>query len=53
MNQFLAVGGDGFTALKEGTLPRVGPYDVDALNAYFGANSPVTPVAPGRIFRMN
>jgi 5'-nucleotidase len=53
VNQFLAVGGDGFTALKEGTLPRVGPYDVDALNAYFGANSPVTPLAPGRIFRMN
>jgi 5'-nucleotidase len=53
INQFLAVGGDGFTALKDGTAPQVGVYDVDALNAYFGANSPVAPATLNRIIRAN
>jgi 5'-nucleotidase len=53
INQFLSVGGDGFTALQDGTAPQVGVYDVDALYAYFGANSPVGPPAPGRIGRVN
>ncbi|MBC7585094.1 MAG: 5'-nucleotidase C-terminal domain-containing protein, partial [Tardiphaga sp.] len=52
INQFLSVGGDGFTALQGGTAPEVGVYDVDALYAYFGANSPVGPPAPGRIGRV-
>ena len=52
INQFLSVGGDGFTALQGGTAPQVGVYDVDALYAYFGANSPVGPPAPGRIGRV-
>jgi 5'-nucleotidase len=53
VNNYLAVGGDGFTVLKEGTAPRFGIYDVDALYAYFGANSPIAPAAADRIARMN
>jgi len=53
VNNYLAVGGDGFTVLKEGTGQQFGIYDVDALYGYFRANSPIAPVAPGRIARMN
>ncbi|MEH2474689.1 5'-nucleotidase [Nitrobacteraceae bacterium AZCC 2161] len=53
VNAFLSVSGDGFTALKDGTAPQVGVYDVDALNAYFGANSPVAPALLDRIIRVN
>lgn len=53
VNGFLAVGGDGFTVLKDGRDPRVGVYDVDALNAYLGANSPVAPAPLVRISRVN
>jgi 5'-nucleotidase len=53
VNNFLSVGGDGFTALKDGTAPRFGIYDVDALYAYFQANSPISPTTPDRIARIN
>ena len=53
VNNFLFVGGDGFTVLTQGTAPQVGIYDVDALHAYFGANSPVGPTAADRIVRVN
>jgi 5'-nucleotidase len=53
VNNFLSVGGDGFTVLTEGTSPLTGIYDIDALNAYFGANSPVGPTAVDRISRIN
>lgn len=53
VNNYLAVGGDGFTALLGGTLPQTGSYDSDALHAYFTANSPVGPTAGGRIVRIN
>ena len=53
VNNFLFVGGDGFTVLTQGTAPQVGIYDVDALHAYFGANSPVGPTAADRISRIN
>ncbi len=53
VNNYLAVGGDGFTVLKEGTAPRVGVYDVDALYAYFQAHSPLAPGASDRIARLN
>ena len=39
-NNYLAVGGDGFTVLKDGSEQRVGVCDVDALYGYFQANSP-------------
>jgi 5'-nucleotidase len=53
VNNFLAVGGDGFTVLKEGTAPQFGIYDVDALYAYFRANGPIAPTTPNRIARLN
>jgi 5'-nucleotidase len=53
VNNYLAVGGDGFVALKEGTNTQFGIYDVDALDAYFKSNSPLAPVATDRIARVN
>jgi 5'-nucleotidase len=53
VNNFLSVGGDGFTVLTQGTAPLIGVYDSDALHAYFGANSPVGPTAADRITRIN
>ena len=53
VNDYLAVGGDGFTVLKQGTAQRVGVYDVDALYGYFRANSPIAPVTDRRIARIN
>ncbi|MFB6571733.1 MULTISPECIES: bifunctional metallophosphatase/5'-nucleotidase [Streptomyces] len=47
MNEFLAGGGDGFPALKQGTNKYVGPSDLDALTAYLTAHStPTSPLAP-------
>ncbi|ETR76285.1 5'-nucleotidase [Afipia sp. P52-10] len=53
VNDFLASGGDGFSTFKEGTERRTGIYDVDALDAYFKANSPLSPHQPERIQRLN
>jgi 5'-nucleotidase len=53
VNNFLFVGGDGFTVLTRGTAPQVGIYDVDALHSYFQANSPIGPAADDRIIRVN
>jgi 5'-nucleotidase len=53
VNNFLSVGGDGFTVLKDGAAPRFGTYDVDALYAYFQANSPISPGTLDRIARVN
>jgi 5'-nucleotidase len=53
VNNFLSVGGDGFTVLKEGTAPQFGVFDVDALFTYFLANSPIAPKAADRITRLN
>src|SRR5258708_35697843 len=49
VNNFLAVGGDGFTVLKQGSAQPFGVSDVDALYAYFQANSPLSPGQPDRI----
>ena len=53
VNNFLAVGGDGFTVLTQGTSQQISVYDIDALNTYFLANSPVAPGATNRIARIN
>ena len=53
VNNYLAVGGDGFTALKQGTAALVGVYDSDALYGYFRANSPIGPASGDRIARIN
>jgi 5'-nucleotidase len=53
VNNYLAVGGDGFTVLKEATGPQFGIYDADALYGYFQANSPISPAPADRIVRLN
>jgi 5'-nucleotidase len=53
INNYLAAGGDGFTVFREGTAPRFGVYDVDALYAFFQANSPISPLSTDRIVRLN
>jgi 5'-nucleotidase len=53
VNNYLSVGGDGFTVLKEATAQQIGIYDVDALYAYFQANSPIAPMTANRITRLN
>lgn len=52
VNNYLAVGGDGFVALS-GKDQLTGIYDVDALYAYFRTNSPIAPAAGNRIARIN
>ncbi|MDH6593742.1 5'-nucleotidase [Variovorax sp. TBS-050B] len=49
MNSFLATGGDNFTAFNQGTDTLGGDQDVDALEAYIKANSPLAPPAANRI----
>ncbi len=49
VNSFLADGGDNFVVLKEGTNRLGGALDLDALEAYFVANSPVAPGPQNRI----
>ena len=51
VNNYLSVGGDGFTVLKAGAAQQFGVYDVDALHAYFLANSPIAPPTADRISR--
>lgn len=48
-NGFLASGGDNFTILREGTDQVGGPQDLDALEAYIAANSPLTPPEANRV----
>ena len=49
-NDFLANGGDGFSALTQGTGRVTAPgFDVDALVAYLGAGAPVAPGPANRI----
>jgi 2',3'-cyclic-nucleotide 2'-phosphodiesterase (5'-nucleotidase family) len=49
VNSFLADGGDGFTVFREGTDRVGGGVDLDAFNAYLGANAPVAPPTPNRV----
>jgi 5'-nucleotidase len=49
VNNYLALGGDGFTALKDGTALQFGKYDDEVLFAYVKANSPVAPPPRDRI----
>jgi 5'-nucleotidase len=53
VNNYLSVGGDGFTKLKEGTGRLFGVYDIDALYGYFQNHSPIAPAAADRILRTN
>ena len=49
VNNFLAGGGDGFTALLAGTDLLTGMIDLDAFVAYLSDNSPVPPGPKNRI----
>ncbi len=49
VNSFMADGGDNFSVLVDGTDRLGGEIDLDALAAYFGANSPVAPGPQDRI----
>jgi 5'-nucleotidase len=51
VNAFLADGGDGFGVLREAEEPLGGPLEVPALEAYFKANSPISPGILDRIRR--
>ena len=43
VNNFLFVGGDGFTVLTQGTAPQIGIYDIDALTCLFSGQQPGRP----------
>ena len=49
MNSFLATGGDNFSVFNQGTDTLGGDQDIDALEAYIKANSPLAPPATDRI----
>lgn len=53
MNSYLAGGGDNFTLSTKGTNDLGGELDVDALEAYLRANSPLSPPATDRITRID
>jgi len=48
-NNFLASGGDNFTAFTAGTNLVYGRFDIDAFVDYLADNSPVAPPAANRI----
>jgi 5'-nucleotidase len=53
INNYLALGGDGFIAFNVDVPKQTGVYDDEALFAYFQANSPIAPAPPIRIARTN
>jgi len=53
INNYLAQGGDGFAAFKDGTSAQFGGYDADALFGYFQAHDSIAPAAADRITRVN
>ncbi len=53
LHDFLADGGDKFTAFTHGTQPTFAGVDADALASYLKAHSPATPGPMNRITRIN
>jgi 5'-nucleotidase len=53
MNSFLATGGDNFTLFREGTSAIVGPQDIEALERYIAAGTPLAPPAADRVTRLS
>jgi 5'-nucleotidase len=53
INNYLALGGDGFVAFKRGANAQFGVYDNDALFSFFESHSPIAPAPPTRITRTN
>ncbi|HYD14382.1 MAG TPA: bifunctional metallophosphatase/5'-nucleotidase [Allosphingosinicella sp.] len=52
-NSFLASGGDNFTLFRGGRDMVGGPLDIDAIERYIAAGSPLTPPAADRIRRLS
>lgn len=52
MNSFLADGGDNFTVFKLGTNQLGGAVDLDSMQDYFEAHSPVMPGTQNRIIKV-
>jgi 5'-nucleotidase len=52
MNSFLADGGDNFTVFRLGSSQLGGAVDLDSMQAYFTAHSPVAPGAQNRISKV-
>ena len=52
MSSYLDSGGDNFSVFTQGRDRQVGALDVDALEAYFRTQSPVSPPAVDRITRV-
>ncbi len=52
VNSFLADGGDGFAVLRQGTNRIGGDVDIDSMEDYLAANSPVSPPALDRITKV-
>jgi 5'-nucleotidase len=53
VNAFLAEGGDGFVAFREGTERLGGPLDLDALVRWLGASPVVEPPGRPRVSRVD
>ncbi len=53
VTDFLAGGADGLSALREGKAPQVAMPDIEALESYFRANSPITAGAMDRIRQLD
>ena len=51
ISSFLASGGDGFTVFMEGRDTTGGDLDLDVLEAYVQAHSPIAPPLTNRIQR--
>lgn len=52
MNSFLASGGDRFGVFDQGTEQLGGDLDLDALEVYFAAHSPMAPGLRNRILQV-
>ena len=53
VNSYLADGGDNLPLLREGRSREAGQQSIDALIAYFGRHSPVSPGAERRVRRID
>jgi 5'-nucleotidase len=53
VSNFLAAGGDNFTAFKAGTDLGGNIEDVDAFEAYFASSTAISPPSTGRITRID
>jgi 5'-nucleotidase len=52
LSDFLADGGDGYTIFRQGRDRTVGPSDVEALESYLLARSPLAPPTAARITKL-